>query len=150
MNLISCFSKLMSLLYIYLRFPLFQQVQVAFIAKQWVDHTLGKARDPNAKKHATKKAQAEAEQRGKDTLFHLVEVENHRKNAEFALTGYEKQAAKALEAQKKAKSQLALAMIQVKQQQQQLEAKDAEKAKAEQVAYDMGMTKITQSLTGQL
>ena len=38
-------------------------------------------------------------------------------------------------------------MVKVKPQQKQLEVKDAEKAKAEQAAYDAGMTKTTQSLT---
>lgn len=42
-------------------------------------------------------------------------------------------------------------MVKVKQQQNQLEAKDAEKAKAKQAAYDAGgMTKTAQSLTAQL
>ena len=38
-------------------------------------------------------------------------------------------------------------MVKVKQQHKQLEAKDAEKAMAEQAAYDTGMTKTAQSLT---
>ena len=41
-------------------------------------------------------------------------------------------------------------MVELKQLQKQLEAKDAEKAKAEQAAYDAGMTKTTESLTAQL
>lgn len=41
-------------------------------------------------------------------------------------------------------------MVELKQLQKQLEAKDAEKAKAEQVAYDASMTKTTKSLTAQL
>ena len=41
-------------------------------------------------------------------------------------------------------------MVKVKQQQKQQEAKDAEKAKSKQVAYDAGMTKIAQSLISQL
>lgn len=41
-------------------------------------------------------------------------------------------------------------MVELKQLQKQLEAKDAEKAKAEQVAYDVGMTKMAESLTTQL
>ena len=40
-----------------------------------------------------------------------------------------------------------MAIEKTKQQQKQLEAKDAEKAKAEQAAYDAGMTKIAQNLT---
>lgn len=46
--------------------------------------------------------------------------------------------------------QLALAIEKTKQQQKQLEDKDVEKAKAEQVAYDAGTTKTSQSLTAQL
>ena len=43
--------------------------------------------------------------------------------------------------------QLALAMEKIKQQHKWLEDKDAEKAKAKQVAYDVGMTKTSQSLS---
>lgn len=93
------------------------------MVEKWVDHALGKAQDTNAKKEAAKKAQAEVEQRVKDSLFHSAEVDKHRKNVEAALTGYEKQATEALIAQKKTKSQLALAMVKVKQQQQQQQLK---------------------------
>ena len=41
-------------------------------------------------------------------------------------------------------------MEKTKQQQKQLEDKDCERAKAEQAAYNAGMTKTTQSLTAQL
>ena len=41
-------------------------------------------------------------------------------------------------------------MVGLKQLQKQLETKDAEKAKAEQAAYDTGMTKTAESLTTQL
>jgi len=40
-----------------------------------------------------------------------------------------------------------LANEQIKRQQKQLEGKDAERAKAKQVAYNAGMTKTAQSLT---
>ena len=43
-----------------------------------------------------------------------------------------------------------MAKEQIKLQQKELEGNDAEKAKAEQVTYDAGMTKTTQSLTAQL
>ena len=43
-----------------------------------------------------------------------------------------------------------MAKEQIKLQQKELEGNDAKKAKAEQVAYDAGMTKTTQSLTAQL
>ena len=45
---------------------------------------------------------------------------------------------------------MGLAMVKLKQQQKQLKAKDVEKAKAKQVAYDAGITKNAQSLTAQL
>ena len=41
-------------------------------------------------------------------------------------------------------------MVKFKQQQKQLEAKEAEKAKAEQAAYNASKTKTTRSLTTQL
>ena len=39
---------------------------------------------------------------------------------------------------------MALTTVKVKQLHKQLEAKDTDKAKAEQAAYDTGMTKTTQ------
>ena len=84
------------------------------------------------------------------TFFHLVEVEKGRKNAEAALAGFEKQAEELRVSLKKFETQLALAMEKTKQQQKQLEDKDAEKAKAEQAAYDARKTKTAQSLTAQL
>ena len=42
---------------------------------------------------------------------------------------------------------MGLAMVKLKQQQKQLKAKEVEKAKAKQVAYDAGITKNAQSLT---
>ena len=41
-------------------------------------------------------------------------------------------------------------MVELKQLQKQLKAKDVEKAKVEQAAYDASMTKTAQSLTSQL
>ena len=41
-------------------------------------------------------------------------------------------------------------MVELKQLHKQLEAKDEKKAKAEQVAYDVGMTKAAKSLIAQL
>lgn len=46
--------------------------------------------------------------------------------------------------------QLALAMEKTKQEKKQLKDKDVEKAKAEHAAFDVSMTKTTQSLTAQL
>ena len=41
-------------------------------------------------------------------------------------------------------------MVELKQLQKQLKAKDAEKVKVEQTAYNAGMTKTAESLTAQL
>ena len=46
--------------------------------------------------------------------------------------------------------QLASAKEQIKLQQKELKGKDAEKAKAKQAMYDVGMTKTAQSLITQL
>ena len=127
-----------------------QSVQAAFMAEEWVDHTLGQACEVEGKLEATKKAYAETKQRLKDTLFHLVEVEKSRKNAKLPLIGYEKQAEEDRVSLKEAETQLALAIEKTKQQQKPLKAKDVEKAKVEQVAYDAGMTKTAQSLIAQL
>ena len=74
-------------------------------------------------------------------------MEKAHRNAESALKGYEKQAADALEAKKKAENKMALIIVELKQLHKQLETKEAEKAKTEQVAYDAGMTKTAESLT---
>lgn len=76
----------------------------------------------------------------------LTYSQPHR-NAESAFKGYKKQAAKALEAQKKAKNKMALTVVELKQAKKQLEAKEAEKSQAKQVAYDAGMTKPAEILT---
>lgn len=73
-----------------------------------------------------------------------------QRNAESALKSYERQAADALEAQKKGENKMALTMVELKQEKRQLEAKEAEMSQAEQVAYDAGMTKAAESLTTQL
>lgn len=125
-------------------------MQPTFVAKEWVDHTLGQAREPECKLEITEKAYEEADKKLKQTLSQLTEVEKFRKNTKAALVVHEKQVAESLKAQKKAKNQLALNMVKVKQQQKQLEVKDAEKAKAKQAAYDLSMTKTTQNLTAQL
>ena len=80
----------------------------------------------------------------------MVEVEKARRNFESTLKGYEKQAADALEAQKKAGNKMALTVVELKHANKQLETKEKEKAKAKQVAYDNGMTKAIESLTAQL
>lgn len=117
------------------------------MAEEWVDHTLSKSREAEGKLAQSEKALADAEKKYKYSLFHLAEAEKGHKNVEVALEGFEKQADKLGVSLKKAKMQLALAIEQTKLQQNQLEGKDAKKAKAEQAAYDVGMTKIAQSLT---
>lgn len=115
-------------------------VQASFIAEEWVDHALSKTREAKNKLELSEKAYADLKKRLKDTLFHLAEVEKACKNAKLALVGFEKQAEEARVSLKKAETQLALAIEKTKKQ-KQLEAKDPEKAWAEQVAYDAGMTK---------
>ena len=55
----------------------------------------GQAREAEGKLEEVKKAYAETEQRLKDTLFHLADMEKPRKHAESTLTGFEKQAEEA-------------------------------------------------------
>ena len=87
------------------------------MAKEWVNHALGQAREARGKLEAIEKAHPETEKRLKDTFFHLAEVEKSRKNAESALAWFEKQVEEARASQKKVESQLALAMVKAKQQQ---------------------------------
>ena len=83
----------------------------------------------------------------KETLAQLTEVEKAQKNAKAALNNFEKHATECLKTRRKVENKLALIMVELKQLQKQLKAKDAEKAKAEQAAYDVGMTKMAKSLT---
>ena len=106
------------------------------MAEEWVDHALNQL-------DATEKAHTEVDKKLKETLAQLTKVEKAQKNAEATLNSFEKQAIESLKAQKKAKNKLALNMVELKKLQKQLEAKDAEKAKVEQAAYDAGMTKTT-------
>ena len=57
-------------------------------------------------------------------------MEKTHRNAEFALKGYEKQAADALKAQKKAENKIALTVVELKQTKKQLKVKEAEKSQA--------------------
>ena len=120
------------------------------MAKEWVNHALSKSREAENKLVQSDKALADFEKRYKDSLFHLVMVEKMCKNAEAALTGFERQAKELWASLKKRKTQLALANEQIRRQQKQLKGKDVERAKAKQMAYDDGMTKTAQSLTAQL
>ena len=65
------------------------------MAEEWVDHALGQAREVEGKLEEAEKTHMETEKRLKDILFHLDKVEKSRKNAEFALVGFEKQAEEA-------------------------------------------------------
>lgn len=87
-------------------------VQAAFVVKEWVDHTLDQARKAEGK--LKEKAHAGVDIKLKETLTQLTEVEKAQKNAEAALNSFEKQAAKALEAQRKAENKLALTMVELK------------------------------------
>ena len=120
------------------------------MAKEWVDHSLDVARKVEKGQEVAKKARAEEDKKLKETLTQLSEVEKAQRNAQFALKGYERQAADALESQRKAENNMALTMLELKQLNKQLEAKEAEKTQAKQAAYDAGMTKAAESLTAQL
>ena len=127
-----------------------QSVQVAFMAEEWVDHSLKMARDAKAKQEVTERAHTDAEKKLKETIAQLAEVEKARNNVESALSSYEKQATEALEAQRKAKNKMALTVVELKQANKELEKMEKEKAETEQMAYDAGMTKAAESLTTQL
>ena len=125
-------------------------MQAFFIAEGQVDHTLSKSRKIEGKLTHSEKALVDFENKLKQAIFHLAEVEKGCKNAKATLAGLEKQAEELRASLKNSETQLALAMEKTKQQQKLLKDKDAERAKAEQAAYDAGMTKTTQSLTAQL
>lgn len=91
-----------------------QYVQVAFMAKEWADHTLGQAREAEGKLEIVEGAHAEVDKKLKETLSQLAGVEKFWKNTEAALASYKKQAAESLEAQKRAENSLALTMVKVK------------------------------------
>ena len=95
-----------------------------------MDHALSRSRDAKGKLAHSEKAQAKAEKKYKESLFHLAKVEKGHKNAEVTLAGFEKQVEELWISLKKAKMQLALAIEQTKLQQKQLKGKDAKKAKA--------------------
>jgi len=51
-----------------------QSVQAAFVAKEWVDHALGQAREAEGKLEIVERAYAEADKKLKETLSQLTEV----------------------------------------------------------------------------
>lgn len=106
-------------------------MQESFVAKEWVDCAFSKTHKSKNRLELSVKAHADTEKRYKDSLFHLAEVEKARKNAESALTGFEKHVEEVQTFLKKAETQLSLAIEKIKQQQKQLKGKDVEKVKAE-------------------
>ena len=108
------------------------------------------ARDAKAKQEAAQRAHSDADKKLKETIAQLTEVEKARRNTESALKGYKKQVVDALEAQKKVENKMALTAVELKQANKQLETKEKEKAEAEQVAFDTGMTEAAEILTTQL
>mgnify|MGYP007088660651 CR=1 FL=1 len=112
-------------------------MQVSFVAKEWVDHALSKSWEVESKLAHSDKALAEAKKKYKDSFFHLTKAERGHKNTKAALWGFEKQAEELRVSVKKIEMQLASAKEQIKLQQKELKAKDAEKEKAEQAAYDV-------------
>lgn len=92
-------------------------MQAAFVAEEWVNHTLGQAREADGKRETTEKADVKSKQRLKDTLFHLAEVEKSQKNTESALASFEKQAEDSKASLKNTETQLALAIEETKKQQ---------------------------------
>ena len=125
-------------------------MQASFVAEEWVDHALSKSREVENKLANSDEALAKVEKKYKDSLFHLLEAEKGRKSVGAALGMAKKQAEEMRVSLKKTETQLALAKEQIKLQLKDLEGKEAKKAKAEQAAYDAGITKPTQSLTAQL
>ena len=125
-------------------------MQASFVVEEWVDHALSKSREVENKLANSDEALAKVEKKYKDSLFHLLEAEKGRKSVGAALGMAKKQAEEMRVSLKKTETQLALAKEQIKLQLKDLEGKEAKKAKAEQAAYDAGITKPTQSLTAQL
>ena len=125
-------------------------VQVSFMAKEWVDHAFSKSWKAENKLAHLNKALAKVEKKYKDSLFHLNEAEKGRRSAEVALEGAENQVEEMRVSLKKIEMQLASTKEQIKLQLKEIKGKNAKNAKAEQIAYDAGMTKTTQSLTIQL
>jgi len=73
-----------------------------------------------------------------------------RKNAEFALTSFEKQAQEQRGKLKAIKEQLAISQENIDVLKKKLEGKQEELEKAKQVAYDLGKKETFQGLRSQL
>lgn len=76
---------------------------------------MGQARKVEGKASAVEKTHVETNQKLKETLTQLIEVEKSWKSAEATLSNFEKQAVESLEAQKKAENKLALTVVELKQ-----------------------------------
>lgn len=91
-----------------------QSIQAAFMAEEWVDHSLEMARDTKTKLEATERAHVDTNKKLKETLAQLAKVEKARRNAKSALKGYEMQVANTLEAQRKAENKMAMMVVVLK------------------------------------
>ena len=83
------------------------------MVEEWVDQAL----KIKGRVKIGEKAHAKTSQRLKSTLTQLTEAKKSWKNAEVALSSFEKQATESLEAQKKAENKLALIVVAHKQTQ---------------------------------
>ncbi|XP_065633565.1 uncharacterized protein LOC136069209 [Quercus suber] len=73
-----------------LKQDLAKAVQAAFMAEEWVVHSLDMARDAKNKLEATESAYSDANKKLRETLAQLAEVEKAHRNVESAFKGYEK------------------------------------------------------------
>ena len=79
-----------------------------------MDHALDMARDAKARQEVAKRAHSDADKKLKETIAQLVKVEKARRNVESAISGYERQVAEALEAQRRVENKLALTVVELK------------------------------------
>ena len=82
-----------------------------------MDQALDQAFKVEGRAKIGEKAHAKTSQKLKGTLTQLTEAKKSWKNAEVALSSFEKQATESLEAQKKAENKLALIVVALKQTQ---------------------------------
>lgn len=68
------------------------------MAEEWVDHSLGQAREAEGKLGVAKSTHEQTNKKLKETLSQLTAVEKSWKSADTALASYEKQAAESLKA----------------------------------------------------
>ena len=92
-----------------------QSIQAAFMAKEWVDHSLEMASGAKTKQEAAKRAHVNVDKKLKETTAQLAEVGKTYRNAKSTLKGYEKWVADPLEAQRRAKNKMVLTVVEMKQ-----------------------------------